>query len=351
MQLKTTYLPAPSPLPGPNQKNTAQGLIIFHIILGQQFPIYFQQVMAPLPRAKVTPQSPPFSSVGVDYLGPILVKLKRSHVKRYGCLFTCLAVRAVHIEIAHDLTSDFFIQAFSRFVSRRGLPVEVFSDNGTNFRGAEVEIKTALEKWNIDRIDNCLRRRGVAWHLNPPLASHAGGVWERVIRSIRKIFRSLLGVQVVDDETLLTFMAEVEKIFNDRPLTPPSSDPQDLEPLTPSKLLLLCPNVCQSPTETGDVVSYVSKRWKQAHYLADVFWKRWIRKYIPALQLKQKWLRPRPSLAVGDLVLVVDEASPRGFWPKGIVQEVFPDKHGFVRQVLLRTVSSVLRRDCGNFAY
>ena len=109
-----------------------------------------QQVMAPLPRARVTPQSPPFSSVGVDYFGPILVKLKRSHVKRYGCLFTCLAVRAVHIEIAHDLTSDSFIQAFSRFVSRRGSPVEVFSDNGTNFRGAEVEIKTALEKWNID---------------------------------------------------------------------------------------------------------------------------------------------------------------------------------------------------------
>ena len=243
------------------------------------------------------------------------------------------------------LTSDSFIQAFSRFVSRRGSPVEVFSDNGTNFRGAEVEIKTALEKWNIDRIDNCLRRRGVTWHFNPPLASHAGGVWERIIRSIRKIFRSLLGVQLVHDETLLTFMAEVEKILNDRPLTPPSSDPQDLEPLTPSKLLLLRPNVCQSPTETSDVVSYASKRWKQAHYLADVFWKRWIREYIPALQLKQKWLRPRPSLAVGDLVLVVDEASPRGFWTKGIVQEVFPDKHGFVRQVLVRTASSVLRRD------
>ena len=133
----------------------------------------------------------------------------------------------------------------------------------------------------------------------------------------------------------------------DSPLTlrPPSSDPQDLEPLTPSKLLLLCPNVCQSPRETGDVVSYASKRWKQAHYLADVFWKRWIRKYLPALQLKQKWLCPRPSLAVGDLVLVVDEASPRGHWPKAVEQEVFPDKHGIVRQVLVRTASSVVRRD------
>ena len=97
--------------------------------------------------------------------------------------------------------------------------------------------------------------------------------------------------------------------------------------------------------ETGDVVSYASKRWKQAHSLADVFWKRWIHEYIPALQLKQKWLRPRPSLDVGDLDLVVDEASPRGYWRKGIAQEVYPDKHGIVRQVLVRTASSVLQRD------
>ena len=112
-------------------------------------------------------------------------------------------------------------------------------------------------------------------------------------------------------------MAEVEKILNDRSLTPPSSDPQDLEHLTPSKLLLLRPNVCQSPRETSDVVFYASKRWRQAHYLADVFWKRWIREYIPALQLKQKWFRPRPSLAVSDLVLVVDEASPPRIFSEG----------------------------------
>ena len=116
-----------------------------------------EQIMAPLPIARVSPCLPPFSSVGVDYFGPILVKSRRSQVKRYECVFTCLAVRAVHIEIAHELTTDSFIQAFTRFVSRRGPPGEVYSDNGTNFKGAEAEIKTALEKWNPDRIDNCLR--------------------------------------------------------------------------------------------------------------------------------------------------------------------------------------------------
>ena len=142
------------------------------------------QIMAPLPSARVTPCVPPFTSVGVDYFGPMLVKSRRSQVKRYRCLFKCLAIQAVHIEIAHDLTNDLFIQAFTRFVSRQGSPIEVFSDKGTNFRGAETENMTALEQWNPDRIDNCLRRHGIRWNFNPPHSSHAGGVWERMIRSI-----------------------------------------------------------------------------------------------------------------------------------------------------------------------
>ena len=167
-----------------------------------------------------------------------------------------------------------------------------------------------------------------------------------MIRSIRRILRALLGCQLVDDETLLTLMAEVEKILNDRrPLTPPTSDLNDPEPLSPRKLLLPRPNVCYPTGESDTVYIYGSKRWRQAQYLADIFWKRWTREYLPTLQVTQKWLRPRPNLSVGDLVLVIGENSPRGRWPKGIVQEVFPDRNGNVRQVTVRTATSVLRRD------
>ena len=120
-----------------------------------------KQIMAPLPRARVSPCLPPFSSVGVDYFGPILVKSRHSQVKRYGCVFTCLPVRPLHIEIAYQLTTDSFIQAFTRFVSRRGLPIDAYSDISFNFKGAEAEIKTALEKWNPDPIDNSLTKRGI----------------------------------------------------------------------------------------------------------------------------------------------------------------------------------------------
>ena len=96
-----------------------------------------EQIMAPLPAARVAPFNPPFTHVGVDYFGPLFVKQGRSEVKRYGCLFTCLTMRAVHIEVAHTLEADSFICAYQRFVSRRGRPRAMYSDNGTNFTGAE----------------------------------------------------------------------------------------------------------------------------------------------------------------------------------------------------------------------
>ena len=136
---------------------------------------------------------------------------------------------------------------------------------------------------------------------------------------ICRIIHALLGSQLVDDETLLTLMAEVEKILNDRPLTPGQVIRTILN-LSPSRLLLLRPNVCFPPGESEAVHIYGKKRWKQAQYLADIFWKRWTREYLPTLQVTQKWLRPRPNLSLGDLVLVV-------------------------RQVTVRTATSVLRRD------
>ena len=144
-------------------------------------------------------------------------------------------------------------------------------------------------------------------------------------------------------------MAEVEKILNDRPLTLPPPPPRQVIRAILSLSLQVNYSSCGQTSflsgESDAVDIYGSKRWKQAQYLADIFWKRWILWYLPTLQVKQKWLRPRPNLAVGDLVLVVGKNSPRGHWPKGIVQEVFRDRHGTVRQVTVKTATLVLRRD------
>lgn len=111
------------------------------------------------------------------------------------------------------------------------------SDNGTNFIGAEKELRKALADLNQNKIQKTLAHKGIKWSFNPPAASHYGGAWERIIRMVRKVLSSVLHQQTLDDEGLHTFLCEVESILNDRPITKVSEDPNDLEPLTPNHLL------------------------------------------------------------------------------------------------------------------
>ncbi|VDO99281.1 unnamed protein product [Schistosoma mattheei] len=121
------------------------------------------QLMAPLPEYRVETHSPPSSQVGVDYFGPFYAKRGRVVEKRYGCLFTCLSIRAVYIKMAYSLDTDSFLCALSRFIARRECPKSIFSDNGTNFRGADASLRQIKEQ-------EC------EWRFNPPKASHRGGV-------------------------------------------------------------------------------------------------------------------------------------------------------------------------------
>jgi len=155
------------------------------------------QMMADLPKERLTPNKPPFYFTGVDYFGSFLVRQGRSDVKRYGCIFTCFTTRAMHLEVAHSLTADSFIAALSRFTSRRGKPYCIFSDNGTNFVGAEKELSKSIEEWNKNQICAHLQQNEIGWEFKPPQASNMGGIWERMIRSIRKIMHALLSEQSV----------------------------------------------------------------------------------------------------------------------------------------------------------
>ncbi|XP_046841031.1 uncharacterized protein LOC124435128 [Xenia sp. Carnegie-2017] len=104
------------------------------------------QLMSHLPESRVTPQKPPFTNVGIDYFGPMLVKRGRSLVIRHGCLFTCFTTRAIHIEIAHSLDTDSMINAFKRFIGIRGCPEQIRSDRGTNFVSANKELNKGIEE-------------------------------------------------------------------------------------------------------------------------------------------------------------------------------------------------------------
>lgn len=302
------------------------------------------QKMADLPHDRVTPSKPPFTFVGVDYFGPVMIKVGRSQVKRYGCIFTCLAIRAIHIEVSSTLETDSFINALQRFVSRRGLPEEIRSDNGTNFVGAAREIGKLIQNWNQKAIHSYLLQREVNWKFNTPCASHAGGVWERQIRTVRKVMSSVVKEQVLDEEGLATLMCNVESIVNGRPITTVPDEVRDLEPLTPNHLLLLRASTPFLHDEFDRKDSYSRKRWRRINYLSDLFWKRWTREYLPTLQRRQKWVESSRSVRIGDIVLTLDEVLPRNSWLLGKVVEVYKGNDGLVRTAKIKTKSSTLMR-------
>ena len=234
---------------------------------------------------------------------------------------------------------------YRRFICRRVLPHTLYSDNGTNFIGAQQELKRALKEIDQNRVESVLKNRGIRWKFNPPHASHMGGIWERVIRSIKRILEVLLRQQVVTDDLLLTLFAEAEFIVNSRPLTPVLMDSQHDEPLTPNHLLMLRGNFDNSaPGVFQNSDQYCRKRWRQVQYLSEQFWRRWRREYLQTLQLRQKWQTVESNLAIDDLVLLYEEHEPRGKWPLGRVVDVFPDDQNLVRQVLARTAKGSYRR-------
>ncbi|XP_073230045.1 uncharacterized protein [Porites lutea] len=299
------------------------------------------QKMADLPADRVTPNKPPFSFVGVDCFSPFWVKRARSQVKRYGVLYTCLATRAIHLEVAQSMDTDSFLNSMRRFIARRGVPEVMRSDNGSNFVGGCKELREAISGWNKSQIHEFLLQRNVKWLFNPPSGSHFGGVWERCIRTVRKILVALMKEQPLDDEGLTTLMCEVESIVNGRPITKSSDDPSDSEALTPSHLLLLRSGARLPPGVFRKEDGYSRRRWRQVQYLADVFWRRWIREYLPQLQERQKWTYPSRNFAVDDIVLVVDDRVPRSSWPLGRITSVrknSTDEH--VRSVTVKTRTS-----------
>ena len=230
-------------------------------------------LMASLPYDRLN-VAPPFSKVGVDFFGPLKVKHLRKQEKRYGCLFTCLVTRAVHLEVAFSLSTDSFIMCLRRFMARRGKPTVIYSDNGTNFVGANNELRECIDDWNQHKIGSLLSQDGIQWVFNPPAAPHMGGVWERLVRSCKKALNVVLQNQVLTDEVLLTAFAEVEWVVNSRPLTQVSSDLDDLEALTPNHFLTGRGSLNLPPGIFVDKEISSRKRWRQAQVVANHIWNR-----------------------------------------------------------------------------
>ncbi|XP_037818591.1 uncharacterized protein LOC119608296 [Lucilia sericata] len=307
--------------------------------------------MGSLPSDRLTPYVRPFTYTGVDYFGPINVTVGRRHEKRWVALFTCLTIRAVHLEVAYDLSTDACILCIRNFINRRGTPLKIRSDNGKNFVGVNQEAQRFDEVFDLVKIEDELSTKGIEWQFNCPHNPAEGGVWERMVQCVKKVLRVTLKEVAPKEHTLQSFLIEAENIVNSRPLTHLPVSPEDEEPLTPNHFLLGSTNTAQTPEGieiTKPVV--LKKQWRIARQLRDHFWKRWIIEYLPTLTRRSKWCEYTKPVAPGDLVLICDPAVSRRDWKRGRVINVFPGSDGVIRRADVQTSSGILKRPVSKLA-
>ncbi|XP_058456343.1 uncharacterized protein LOC131433768 [Malaya genurostris] len=307
-------------------------------------------MMAPLPVQRITSHLRPFSSVGVDYLGPVEVSVGRRKEKRWIAVFTCMAVRAVHLEIVHTLTTQSCLMAIRRFACKRGAPEQIFSDNATCFRGADAVMEKTKKKIHSECAEK-VSSAVTAWHFNPPGTPHMGGVWERMVRSVKEAMRALDDGRKLTDEILATTLAEAEDIINTRPLTYIPQESAEEEAITPNHFLRgTVTNTDKKMDDSVDFADALRDVYKRSRYLADKMWDRWSKEYLPSLTHRSKWMEDQKPIKTGDLVFVIDGKNRRN-WVRGRVQEVIEGADGRIRQANVKTADGkVHRRAVANLA-
>ncbi|XP_073990904.1 uncharacterized protein isoform X2 [Rhodnius prolixus] len=310
-------------------------------------PSHVPPLMGQLPAARVNP-SPPFYHTGMDFAGPFTVR--SSHLRKapllkvYLCLFVCFATKAVHLELATSLSTPEFINVLNKLIARRGCPAKLYSDCGTNFVGASVLLRKALQAFlqllkTSPQIEEFCNLRGITFNFNPPAAPHQGGLWERVVRSTKFHLNRVLKQQIPTFVVLQTLVIRIEGILNSRPITPMSSDPSDYSALTPGHFLIGRP-LLASPESDLSLLQFSPPSYRLLQSTIQSFWNRWRRNYLPLLHPKQKWTVNQPNLKVGDLVLLDEPNTPISTWPLARILEVYEGSDGVVRQVKLRTSRS-----------
>lgn len=309
-----------------------------------------QQLMGNLPPVRLQPTRA-FKHSGVDYAGPINIKLSSlrtsSTSKAYICLFICMCTKAIHLEAVTSLNVDAFIAAYRRFTSRRGICTDLYSDCGTNFVGANKELQILYQRNRSslpEHLVETLANQGTTWHFIPPASPHFGGLWEAGVKSTKHHLRRIMKDRVLTYEELSTLLAQIESCLNSRPLCPLSSDPADCNSLTPAHFLIGEPTNCIPSEDCLDEHADRLSRWNLVELLKQQFWVRWHEEYMSRLQSRPKWNKIERNVKVGDLVLLLHEKSCPGQWPLARIEKLNPGPDGLVRVVTLYCNKKYMKR-------
>ncbi len=280
------------------------------------------QVMSPLPIERLRP-GPPFENICIDYFGPYLIRgevQKRIRGKCWGVILTCIAVRAVYIDVAFDCSTDGFLQLLRRFASLRGWPRKIFSDPATNLVGASNELKEQIKGLDWKRIEEFGHQEGFQWKFAPADAPWYNGTAEALIKSTKRALDAAVGVSVLSFSELQTCMMEAAQLVNQRPIGALPSTPDDGTYLCPNDLIL---GRSSAKIPQGPFQERASRKYRLdfIEALVSAFWKRWTREVFPNLVLQPKWHTEERNLQAGDVVLVKDSNSLRGKWKMARVKQ------------------------------
>ena len=301
--------------------------------------------MADLPEER-TETGAPFTAVGIDVMGPWYVasgavtRKNAAQKKIWALMVTCLASRGVHMEVLESMDSSTFINAMKRVIFIRGRINMIRSDRGTNFLGAKNQ-QESLNVLNSSQTAEAVKDLGITWIMNPPHASHWGGVFERKIGQIRRCLDSTMmhvKLRPLTLEELRTLLMEAAYIVNSTPLWATAADPNEPQPVTPNMLLTQksnCYDVQQS-MDKEDLISYGPKRWKKIKALGEIFWTKWRHLYLLNQQQRQKWTKSIDPIKKEDIVVVKDSSTARAYWPIGRVVKTFISHDGVTRKADIR---------------
>lgn len=310
-------------------------------------------IMGDLPHARITP-SFPFHNCGVDYAGPVSIRNKVGRgskiIKSYICIFVCLSTKAIHLELVGDLTTETFLAALRRFIGRRGQPLNIYSDNGSNFIGANSELAD-LHNFFINqatqrKIIDTLSVQKISWHFIPPRSPHFGGLWEAGVRSVKNHLKRVSRDAMLTFEQFYTLLVQIEAVLNSRPLSQISSGPNDFEPLSPAHFLIGRKLTSTPEPSLIHIKDNKLNKYQHIQKLTQHFWNRWNKEYICELQQRSKWKQnSTETIPIGALVLLKENNLPSLKWKLGRVTELHNGQDGVSRVVVVKCANgSVIKR-------
>ncbi|XP_075157594.1 uncharacterized protein LOC142230857 [Haematobia irritans] len=282
----------------------------------------------------------------LDFAGPFEIKNYSGRncrmSKGYVCIFICFCIKAIHLEATSDLSTSAFLAAFSRFVSRRGCPLNLYSDNGTTFVGASKVLSKQFHTSTHEAVTAKYAHHNLTWHFIPPGAPHMGGLWEAGVKSFKLHFKKVAGNFKHTFEEFQTLLYRIEACS--RPLSPISPDPSYLVALTLGHFLIGSPILAPIDPNIRDTPMSISNRWERLKAIHQHLCARWKEEYLKKLHKRYKWQKTSENLEENMLVVVREENLPPNVWRLGRITRVYPGNDGRIRVADVRTERGIITR-------